>query len=106
MRFTDDTSAILRYGGQALSYCIPTENYCHSYQSNCLLDTLEPYYRGLVCLIDELDVSQMEPNMPTPIGHEDFIAEMQIGKHELMKKLHEGKPRIFCATIAEEITED
>lgn len=59
-RFTDDTSAILGMGGQGFSYCIPTEHYCHSYESNCLVDTIEPYYKGLLYLIDKLDVSSFE----------------------------------------------
>lgn len=75
-RFTDDNSAILGCGGQGLSYCIPTEEYCHTYNSNLLIKTLEPYYNGLIYLIDELDVTDMEHDIFDRLNHKDFLEKV------------------------------
>lgn len=64
-RFTDDTSAILSYKGNGFSYCVPTWNYCHTYDSFCLVDALEPYYDGLLYLIKDLDTSKYVYNLQT-----------------------------------------
>lgn len=56
-RFTDDTSAILSYNGQGFSYCVPTQNYCHTYDSYTMVDKLVPYYNGLLFLIKDLEVN-------------------------------------------------
>lgn len=75
-RFTDDTSAILRYGGQGFSYCIPTDEYCHTYKSNCMIDTIEPYYNGLVYLLSELDASEKEHDLIGRYLHQDFVEKV------------------------------
>lgn len=64
-RFADDTSAILRGGGNGFSFCIPTKNYCHTYQSLTELKKLEPYYEVLKYLISELDTSEYEHDLET-----------------------------------------
>lgn len=56
IRFTDDTSAITRYTKKAFSCCVPTWNYCHTYESYCLVSSLETYYNTLVFLIKDLNV--------------------------------------------------
>ena len=53
-RFTDDTSAIVSKGFSGFSYCIPTDNYCHSYDSTAYVDTLVPYSEGLTFLLSNL----------------------------------------------------
>lgn len=62
-RFTDDTSAVLYYSTKAFSFCVPTWNYCHTYDSYCLISSLEPYYNTLLFLIKDLDVSKYENDL-------------------------------------------
>jgi len=59
-RFTDDTSAVNSFGACGYSYCIPTDNYCHSYDSFAMLDSIEPYYKGLVRLLSELKMLKVQ----------------------------------------------
>lgn len=59
-RFADDVSAIVGHTHKAFSYCIPTWNYCHTYESFTLVNKLQPYYNGLLYMIKDLDVSNYE----------------------------------------------
>ena len=52
-RFTDDMSAVLSYGGQGFSYCLPTREYCHTYKSNTTIFHIEEYIKGLNYLIQD-----------------------------------------------------
>lgn len=65
IRFTDDTSAIINGGGNGFSFCIPTDKYCHTYDSNTRLSSLEPYYNGVVSLIKNVDFSNYVHDMKT-----------------------------------------
>lgn len=65
MRFTDDTSAIVRYTPKAFSFCVPTWNYCHSYESYCLISSLESYYNTLIFLIKDLNVTNYTNDLKT-----------------------------------------
>ena len=57
-RVDDDMDAILRAGGQGFSYCIPTWKTIHSYSNFTLIENILPYYKGLLFLVDELDLSE------------------------------------------------
>lgn len=46
-RFCDDTSAVLEFTQAAMSYCIPTDEYCHTYNSCALTEFFPQYYEGL-----------------------------------------------------------
>jgi len=59
-RFADDTSVIIGKTQKAFSYCIPTWNYCHTYESYTKVEKLQPYYDGLIYLIDKLNVSNYQ----------------------------------------------
>lgn len=65
MRFCDDTSAILSGGGNGFSFCIPTDKYCHTYDSTTKISSLEPYYKGLISLIKDVDFSDYVHDMET-----------------------------------------
>ena len=53
VRFTDDLSAVLYYGGHGFSFCIPTREYCHTYMSNTTITHIEEYVKGLHYLIQD-----------------------------------------------------
>lgn len=61
-RFTDDTSAIVRFHKNAFSCCIPTREYCHTYKSNTDLNKFEGYYNTLKTLMFDIDFSGYENN--------------------------------------------
>lgn len=80
-RFPDDTGAILQGGGNGFSYCIPTQNYCHTYESRTLISYLEPYYLTLNNLISNLDCSKYENNVRTlnnSVISDSFIIDSSI----------------------------
>ncbi len=65
IRFTDDTSAILSGGGNGMSFCIPTNFYCHTYESRTKVAYLEPYLKGVQFMINVLDASKYVQDMQT-----------------------------------------
>lgn len=54
-RFTDDTSAIVGMGFAGYSFCIPTLNYCHSYDSSAKVESIEPYCDGLYSVLKSVE---------------------------------------------------
>lgn len=75
-RFPDDTGGVLQGGGNGFSYCIPTQNYCHTYDSRTLVSNIVPYYDGLLYLISDLDCSDYNYNT-TSIFTELIVKEAQ-----------------------------
>lgn len=73
-RFTDDTSAILGNGGNGMSFCIPTNFYCHTYESRTKVAYLEPYLKGVQFMIDEFDASNYVQDMQTLVTKQIVMA--------------------------------
>lgn len=61
-RIADDLSAVVGFGGDGFSYCLPTREYCHTYHSNTTVGHLKEYVRGLNYLIHQLDATEREPD--------------------------------------------
>lgn len=61
-RVGDDTDAVIKHNCAGLSYCIPTDKTIHSYKNECLISSIDPYYRGLVSLLINLTYSNPESN--------------------------------------------
>ena len=64
-RFADDMNPVIDAGGDGFSYCLPTREYCHTYDSNTTIDHLVAYEKGLTYLVQELNIQDKEPDGST-----------------------------------------
>jgi len=59
----DDMCEIKRQGFHGFSYCLPTKNNIHSFKNKARLESLEPYYQGLISLIKNCDLISAEKDI-------------------------------------------
>ena len=61
-RFADDMSPVVRAGCDGFSYCLPTREYCHTYQSHTTIEHMLAYEEGLTYLVQKLNISEKTPD--------------------------------------------
>lgn len=71
-RFCDDTDEVLNWTKAAFSYCIPTDEYCHTYQSYALVEKFPAYFEGLRKIITEVDFSDYDSSRVPPKPKTDW----------------------------------
>jgi len=68
-RVCDDTDAINFANCYGFSYCIPTEGLIHSYDNRTKIECIEPYTKGLMALINRLELKEkMTPLKELQVG--------------------------------------
>jgi len=94
-RVGDDMCSILRNGFHGLSYCLPTKGNIHSYKNKARLDSIEPYYRGLLEIIN-LDINSHDKNV-------DFYQFKKALKVDKISKLSK-RPKFeeYISNVSEE----
>lgn len=89
-RVGDDMDAIIDAKGKGYSYCIPTWKTIHSYKNYTLIENIVPYFEGLLWMITEMDISNVEHDFTYLSMKKALTIETQ---EKLLKKEEKAKKK-------------